>query len=269
MLIIVISFALLGYFYANAAHVVGVNRLVTIHDRGQDRVILTTAHTVQGALDDAHIKLATGDTADPVLSTELVTTDSTVNIYRARLVIVADGAVREKVVTAAPTPDKILADADLPALGAKDTTKLSQDANLVADGASTLLTVTRAAPPTPTVQPTTGPTFRPNPGALTRAKSAQMFTDSHGVTHRETYYDLPMNVVIRACGGGGYTIRADGAKVDKDGYILVAASLQLYPRCSVVETSMGPGRVYDTGGFVARYPTGFDLATDWTNYDGR
>ena len=32
---------------------------------------------------------------------------------------------------------------------------------------------------------------------------------------------------------------------------------------------MGPGKVYDTGGFAARYPHGFDLATDWTNNDGR
>ena len=104
---------------------------------------------------------------------------------------------------------------------------------------------------------------------LTKSKGAQIFTDSKGVAHRETYYDLPMNVVINACGGGGYTVRADGAKVDKDGYILVAASYGNYPRCSVVETSMGPGKVYDTGGFAVRHPHGFDLATDWTNGDGR
>ena len=104
---------------------------------------------------------------------------------------------------------------------------------------------------------------------LTKGKGAQIFTDSKGVAHRETYYDLPMNIVANACGGGGYTVRADGAKVDKDGYILVAANYGNYPRCSVVETSMGPGKVYDTGGFAARHPHGFDLATDWTNGDGR
>ena len=105
---------------------------------------------------------------------------------------------------------------------------------------------------------------------LTKSKGAQTFTDSKGVAHRETYYDLPMNIVIKACGSGGtYTVRADGAKVDKDGYILVAANYGNYPRCSVVETSMGPGKVYDTGGFAAKHPHGFDLATDWTNGDGR
>ncbi|MFZ1360484.1 MAG: ubiquitin-like domain-containing protein [Candidatus Saccharimonadales bacterium] len=104
---------------------------------------------------------------------------------------------------------------------------------------------------------------------LSRSKGANMFTDSKGVMHRETYYDLAMNVVMQSCGGGSYTVRPDGAKVDKDGYILVAAHLGNYPRCSVVETSMGLGKVYDTGGFAARHPHGFDLATDWTNNDGR
>lgn len=107
------------------------------------------------------------------------------------------------------------------------------------------------------------------PNALSKSRGAQVFVDSKGVAHRETYYDLPMNVVMAACGGGGYTVRADGAKVDKDGYILVAAHLGNYPRCSVVETSMGPGKVYDTGGFAAKHPHGFDLATDWSNSDGR
>lgn len=107
------------------------------------------------------------------------------------------------------------------------------------------------------------------PNALTKAKSAQTFVDSKGVAHRETYYDLPMGVVIGACGSGSYSVREDGAKIDKDGYVLVAANYGNYPRCSVVETSMGPGKVYDTGGFAKRHPHGFDLATDWTNGNGR
>lgn len=113
--------------------------------------------------------------------------------------------------------------------------------------------------------------IKPGPNALTKSKGAQYFTDSNGVSHRETYYDLPMNVVMGACGQGGYyTVRpGDGAKVDRDGYVIIAANYGNYPRCSVVETSMGPGKVYDTGGFAARHPHGFDLATDWTNYDGR
>lgn len=104
---------------------------------------------------------------------------------------------------------------------------------------------------------------------LTKSKGVNMFTDSNGVTHRETYYDLPMAVVMGNCGAGGYyTVRSDGAKVDRDGYVIIAAHLGNYPRCSVVETSMGLGKVYDTGGFTSNHPHGFDLATDWTRADG-
>ena len=104
---------------------------------------------------------------------------------------------------------------------------------------------------------------------LTKSMGVNMFTDSDSVTHRETYYDLDMSIVAGHCGNGGYyTVRGDGAKVDRDGYVLVAASLTNYPRCSVVETSLGLGKVYDTGEFTKYHPLGFDLATDWTRADG-
>lgn len=104
----------------------------------------------------------------------------------------------------------------------------------------------------------------------------QYTTTVNGATieRKETYYDLPMSGVMtlnaRTCGvPATYSVRADGAKVDADGYVLVAANLSRYPRCSIVETSLGPGKVYDTGGFAARNPEQFDLATDWSNRDGR
>lgn len=108
------------------------------------------------------------------------------------------------------------------------------------------------------------------PNALTKSKGAQYYTDKKGVSHRETYYDLDMGVVMQACGQGGkYSVRIDGVKVDADGYVIIAANLNRYPRCSVVETSVGPGKVYDTGGFAVHHPDGFDIATDWTNNNGR
>lgn len=104
---------------------------------------------------------------------------------------------------------------------------------------------------------------------LTKSKGAQQFVDSKGVSHRETYYDLDMRVVMRSCGQGGrYSVRPDGAKVDAQGYVIVAANYGNYPKCSIVETSLGLGKVYDTGGFALRHPHGFDLATDWTKPDG-
>lgn len=106
-------------------------------------------------------------------------------------------------------------------------------------------------------------------GGLTRSKGVNNYLDSKGVLHRETYYDLPMSVVMRNCGAGGrYTVREDGVKVDAAGYVLVAAHLGNYPRCSIVETSLGLGKVYDTGTFTSTHPHGFDLATDWTKRDG-
>lgn len=237
-------------------------RLVTFHDRGTDRVILTRATTVKNALKDAGIAVASQDVVEPSLSSDLRSSDSAVIIYRARPVLVIDGAQRQKVVTAAASPNEIASIAGLEPL--KPDNKASiKEGRLIETGASHILTIERSAPPDPIAA------NKPTPNALTAAKGAQIFVDSAGVAHRETYYDLPMNIVIGACGAGDYTIRYDGAKVDKDGYVLVAANYRAYPRCSIVETSMGLGKVYDTGGFALRYPHGFDLATDWTNFNGR
>ena len=106
---------------------------------------------------------------------------------------------------------------------------------------------------------------------LTPGKGRNRYTvtvNGSVVERQETYYDLPMSGVIRFC-GSSYSVRGDGVKVDQDGYVLVAANLSRYPRCSVVETSLGAGKVYDTGGFAASNPEQFDIATDWSNHDGR
>ena len=238
------------------------DRLVTFHDRGQDHVILTRATSVRQALEDAKIAVDPKDVVEPAIDSELLSTDSAVIIYRARPILVVDGAFREKVLTAAQSPNEIATAAGITQISDKDKTSTLKT-DFIADGASTKLVIERAVPEV------VKPVFAPTDRALTASKGAQLFVDSSGVAHRETYYDLPMNAVIGACGGSDYTIRYDGAKIDKDGYVLVAANYRVYPKCSVVETSMGPGKVYDTGGFALRYPHGFDLATDWSNRNGR
>ncbi len=385
-LLIALSFAWAGHAYANDGDAARNGRLITIHDRGDERVILTKASFVDDALKQAGITIDPKDIVEPKRDSQLVAPSYVVNIYRARPVIVVDGVVRQKVMTAAQTPSGIIEGADIPKLHDEDKTAMTASGNITTDGASTVLTVDRAIPftlqlygkPSQTYshaktvgemlkqkgvklgrqdvvstdqttpltagmlvtiwrngvqtatmeeqinfstrkvldadQPigyhktqTPGTNGRKSvtyeitahagretgrkviqsvtleepkeqievigtksgPNALTRSKGAQQYTDSKGVTHRETYYDLPMNIVMNACGGGNYTIRSDGAKIDKDGYILIAANLGNYPRCSIVETSMGLGKVYDTGGFAVKHPHGFDLATDWTNNDGR
>lgn len=105
---------------------------------------------------------------------------------------------------------------------------------------------------------------------LTSSMGRNRYTTSDGILREETYYDLDMSTVMKwFCGAGGYySVRADGVKVDKDGYVIVAAHLGRYPRCSIVETSLGPGKVYDTGSFANSNAEQFDIATDWTKRDG-
>ena len=248
----------------NNSQVAYIGRLVTFYDRGQEHVILTHASTIRDSLLAANISVSPHDQVEPSIDSKLLSSDSAVVIYRARPILVIDGALRQKVVTAAAAPSEIIKIAGFDRLRVKDKATFTS-ADFIADGATTVLTIKRKV-----VKPAK-PIFKPKPNALTKSKGAQLYVDSHGVVHRETYYDLPMNVVINACGPGNkYTIRsADGAKVDKDGYILVAANYSIYPRCSIVDTSMGKGKVYDTGGFALRYPHGFDLATDWSYADGR
>lgn len=113
---------------------------------------------------------------------------------------------------------------------------------------------------------------------LTASMGANTYTvtkaDGSKVLRKETYYDLNMSGVMYYAAGycgvpATYSVRADGVKVDADGYVIIAANLSKYPRCSVVETSLGAGKVYDTGGFAATNSEQFDIATDWTNRDGK
>jgi hypothetical protein len=235
--------------------------LVTFYDRGAEQSVLTRASTVGEALKAAGIEVDPNDIIDPTTNTRFTTSYVDVIIYRSRPVAVVDGSIRQTVMTPAQSPNEILKAANLQALGAEDKAAFSY--STAGSKGMIVLNVERAK-----LEPQRA-VFIPKPNALTRSKGAHVFVDSSGVAHRETYYDLPMNIVIRACGPhGSYTVRSDGAKIDQDGYVLVAAGLSAYPRCTIVETSLGPGKVYDTGGFALRHPYGFDLATDWTNYNG-
>lgn len=265
-IIVFLDFAVLGYVLLRPSEPASEKRIVTVYDRGAHRAIVTDADTVQGALDAADIPIDPRDMVEPSRDTKLSESNDDIIIYRSRLVAVVEGGTRQTVLTVAQSPNAILKDANMKSLGSKDKTTL-KPANLIADGASAILEVER---PKVKVKKKQQVVFKPRPDALTASRGAHVFVDSDGVAHRETYYDLPMNIVIGACGKDGkYTVRSDGAKIDQDGYVLIAANLNSYPRCSVVETSLGPGRVYDTGGFAVKHPYGFDLATDWTNHDRR
>lgn len=367
----------------DTSHSISGQRVVTIYDQGEKRVVLTRTDTVEQTLQQAGVQLAPHDRVEPSQDTKYTTREYTVNIYRAHPVTVVDGSYRHTVLTARSVGREIAEEAGL-AVQDEDIMRLERSVNLLEDGPGMRLTIERATPvtlmlygevqtlytqavtvgefleehaitldasdtlsvdrmqrlehgmtieiwrdgvqtvtveesidfpvrqvldsdqlvgyrevETPGVKGTKNVVYEivrqegaeverrviqevvttqpreqvevvgnktTNP--LTPSMGVNHFVDSRGVSHRETYYDLPMNIVMNACGGGAYTVRTDGAKVDKDGYILVAAHLGNYPRCSIVETSMGLGKVYDTGTFTQRHPHGFDLATDWTKRDG-
>lgn len=103
---------------------------------------------------------------------------------------------------------------------------------------------------------------------LTPSQGRNRYT-INGIERQETFYDLNMKIVMRNCQAGGkYSVRQDGVKIDPDGLVIVAAELSRYPRCSIVQTSLGLGKVYDTGSFALTNPEQFDIATDWTRRDG-
>ncbi len=91
---------------------------------------------------------------------------------------------------------------------------------------------------------------------------ANKLTKSKGVVyyneHKETYYSqrvLPgtsLNIP-------GRHVADDGTVRDKDGYICVAASTSYLAKGSIVKTSLGPAKVYDSGCASGT----IDIYTNW------
>ena len=85
-------------------------------------------------------------------------------------------------------------------------------------------------------------------GGLTPSKGRIWFNG-----HTETYYSQK---VLPGAGLNipGRHIASDGTIRDKDGYIVLASDD--YPKGTVVETSLGAGKVYDSGSGKGNIPTG-------------
>ena len=87
-----------------------------------------------------------------------------------------------------------------------------------------------------------------------------------GPSGKETYYNMDMTGVIQIMRNMGntdeYWIREDGVKMLGD-YVIIAAALDIRPRGSLVNTSLGVGIVCDTGGFAYANPTQIDIAVNW------
>ena len=86
-------------------------RVVTVHIDGEDRTIATDATTVKEVLERLGTSLAKHDKTEPALSEEVHGADFTVNVYRARPIVVVDGANNYTVMTAERSPREIAHDA--------------------------------------------------------------------------------------------------------------------------------------------------------------
>jgi len=233
---------------------------------GSTTPIRTQAKTVGDMLKEKGIKLAKQDHVTPVVSTP-ITVGMLVNVWREGV---------QTITVAEPVPFSVqkVPDGDRPAgysaiqtPGQNGSQKVTYQIDI--EGGQEVSRVKIASIVTQAPVAEVEVIGVKSSGGLTKSKGADQFTDSNGVTHRETYYDLNMHTVAGSCPGNStYTIRDDGVKVDQSGYVMVAANLGNYPRCSIVETSVGLAKVYDTGGFASRYPYAFDIATDWSDYNG-
>lgn len=131
-----------------AAHAANTKdgRIISIYDRGQEKVIVTKATTVEGALEQANIQLDDQDNVEPARSQKLIASTYRVNVYRARPVLVVDGATEVRVMTADQGAMAIAKDAGL-TLYREDTTSEQQAGDTLDDtGVAIKLVINRAAP---------------------------------------------------------------------------------------------------------------------------
>ena len=144
-LIALAVFLVIGHASAFAVDDQQSGRLVTIHDRGVDTVIVTKGDTVGDALKQANIAVDSNDAVEPAVTEKLIGKDYSINIYRARPVIVVDGETRQKIITPYQTAEQITKSVGI-TLYPEDKTTLTRTDDIVAEGAGLQLTITRATP---------------------------------------------------------------------------------------------------------------------------
>ena len=118
-------------------------RIITLYDRGVERSFMTTAETVGDALKEAGIEVDARDRVEPSLGETLVADKYSINVYRARPLLVVDGSRRNVVMTAAQVPEQIAKDAEL-TLYPEDIATLEQSNNILVDRAAERFVVNRA-----------------------------------------------------------------------------------------------------------------------------
>lgn len=118
-------------------------RVITLHDRGLERAFVTKAATIEDALKEANIEIDARDRVEPALNERLVADEYTVNIYRARPLVVVDGMLRQKIMTASQVPEQIAKDAGI-TLYPEDSAVTQRSTDYISDGASEQFVINRA-----------------------------------------------------------------------------------------------------------------------------
>ena len=254
-----------------------INHYVNLDDDGETVTVRTNARTVEEVLERAGIVLAEADIVNPELSAEIDRDDFTISIWRARPVVIRDGLKELHLMTTELDAREIVIKSGVE-IFEEDEVLASLDYDFLETGPAYVYQVKRNhTEPEVMAEPEVDLTSKLGVFPLTARGGVNKYmvtVNGRTVERKETYYDLPMGGVMaiaaRECGAEAYyTVREDGVKVDSEGYVLVAAELSRYPRCTIVETSLGLGKVYDTGSFALTNSEQFDLATDWTNRNGK
>ena len=205
-LLLVVVVAIIVVNHAGATSGQSQNgRLITIHDRGTNKVIMSNAATVGDALKDAGVQLDSSDNVEPDVTVKLVASEYNINIYRARPVIVVDGATKQKIITPYQTADQIAKGAGI-TLYPEDRTTLAPSDDITADGAGLVLTIDRAAPFTFTLYGTTTNTRTQasTVGAMLKEKGITLMPNDHVTPDQST--PLSSGLAVRVWREGKQTI---------------------------------------------------------------
>ena len=120
-------------------------RVVTIHDGGEQTGLVTSAMTLREVLQQANVSINQNDITEPALDEPLVASSYEANIYRARPVVVKDGAKSVRIVTAYRTAKQITKQAGI-ILNDADIAQLRPAMDIAVEGAAEVLSIDRATP---------------------------------------------------------------------------------------------------------------------------
>lgn len=117
-------------------------KFVTFFDEGKKLTVKTDARTVGEAIERAGYIVNKGDIVEPGAETEINMDDFFINIYRARPVVVKDGAVEKYLMTASYDYKSIVKDAGLTVYDG-DEIKMMMNDNFLESGVANIYQITR------------------------------------------------------------------------------------------------------------------------------